>query len=246
MKPLGIIAGTGFYSIDHIENPREKVLLTEYGKAKAFHGTWHDREVYFLTRHGVDHSVPPHKINYRANIQALVDFGVEDVLAVNVVGGVDPKLPVGGLQIMEDFLDFTKNRISTFHDGENGVIHTEMTNAYNKDLREVVLQAAKNVGIEVAKGGVYACFDGPRFESAAEIKMTSILGGTVVGMTGVPEVTLAAEKSLRYAALSLIVNPAAGLSDEVIEVDEIDRIIKTTGEKVIKIIDESIRLLSNK
>ncbi|MGA1592885.1 MAG: MTAP family purine nucleoside phosphorylase, partial [Candidatus Nanopelagicales bacterium] len=199
-----------------------------------------------LTRHGVDHSVPPHKINYRANIQALVDFGVEDVLAVNVVGGVDPKLPVGGLQIMEDFLDFTKNRISTFHDGEDGVIHTEMTNAYNKDLREVVLQAAKNVGIEVAKGGVYACFDGPRFESAAEIKMTSILGGTVVGMTGVPEVTLAAEKSLRYAALSLIVNPAAGLSDEVIEVDEIDRIIKTTGEKVIKIIDESIRLLSNK
>ncbi len=246
MKPLGIIAGTGFYSIDHIENPREKVLLTEYGKAKAFHGTWQGREVYFLTRHGVDHSVPPHKINYRANIQALVDFGVEDVLAVNVVGGVDPNLPVGGLQIMEDFLDFTKNRISTFHDGQDGVIHTEMTNAYNKDLREVVLQAAKNVGIEVAKGGVYACFDGPRFESAAEIKMTSILGGTVVGMTGVPEVTLAAEKSLRYAALSLIVNPAAGLSDEVIEVDEIDRIIKTTGEKVIKIIDEAIRLLSNK
>lgn len=245
MKPLGIIAGTGFYSIDYIDNPREKVVLTEYGKAKAFYGTWRDREVYFLTRHGVDHSVPPHKINYRANIQALVDFGVEDVLAVNVVGGVEPKLPVGSLQIMEDFLDFTKHRISTFHDGQDGVIHTEMTNAYNKDLREVVLLAASNVGIEVAQGGVYACFDGPRFESAAEIKMTSILGGTVVGMTGVPEVTLAAEKGLRYAALSLIVNPAAGLSDEVIEVDEIDRIIKSTGEKVIKIIDETIRLLSS-
>lgn len=246
MKPIGIIAGTGFYSIDHIENPREKVVLTEYGKAKAFHGTWNGREVYFLTRHGADHSVPPHKINYRANIQALVDLGVEDVLAVNVVGGVDPKLPVGSMQIMEDFLDFTKNRVATFHDGQDGVIHTEVTNAYNKELREVVLQAAKNLKLEVFRGGVYACFDGPRFESAAEIKMTSILGGTVVGMTGVPEVTLACEKGLRYAALSLIVNPAAGLSDEVITVDEIDRIIKTTGEKVVRIIDETIKLLSGK
>lgn len=243
MKPLGIIAGTGFYSIEHIKNPKEEVVMTEYGLAKVFHGTWNDREVYFLTRHGVDHSVPPHKINYRANIQALVDLGVADVLAVNVVGGVDPKLPVGSMQIMEDFLDFTKNRVSTFHDGQDGVIHTEVTSAYNKQLREVILQAAKNLGLEVFTGGVYACFDGPRFESAAEIKMTAILGGTVVGMTGVPEVTLAAEKGLRYAALSLIVNPAAGLSDEVITVDEIDRIIKTTGEKVIKIIGETIRLL---
>lgn len=245
MKPIGIIAGTGFYSIEHIQNPREKVLLTEFGKAKAFHGTWNGREVYFLTRHGADHSVPPHKINYRANIQALVDLGVEDVLAINVVGGVDPKIPVGGLQIMEDFLDFTKNRIGTFHDGQDGVIHTEVTNAYNKELRGVIAKAANNVGIEIFEGGVYACFDGPRFESKAEIKMTAILGGTVVGMTGVPEVTLATEKGLRYAAISLIVNPAAGLSDEVITVEEIDKIIKSSGEKVIKILDESIRLLSN-
>lgn len=246
MKPIGIIAGTGFYSIDHIKHPKEEVVMTEYGLAKVFHGTWHDREVYFLTRHGVDHSVPPHKINYRANIQALVDLGVEEVLAINVVGGVDPKLPVGGMQVIEDFLDFTKNRVGTFHDGQDGVIHTEVTNAYNKDLREVILQAAKNLNLEVFAGGVYACFDGPRFESAAEIKMTSILGGTVVGMTGVPEVTLACEKGLKYAALSLIVNPAAGLSEEVITVDEIDHIIKTTGEKVVKIIDETIRLLSTK
>jgi 5'-methylthioadenosine phosphorylase len=245
LKPIGIIAGTGFYSIDHIENPREKVLLTEYGKAKAFHGTWHDREVYFLTRHGVDHSVPPHKINYRANIQALVDFGVEDVLAINVVGGVDPKLPVGGLQIMEDFLDFTKNRVLTFHDGEDGVIHTEVTNAYSKELNQIVLQAAKNLNLDIFTGGVYACFEGPRFESAAEIKMTSMLGGTVVGMTGVPEVTLACEKGLRYSALSLIVNPAAGLSDEVITTDDIRIIINSSGEKVIRIIGETIKLMSN-
>lgn len=244
MKPIGIIAGTGFYSIEHIQNPREKVLLTEFGKAKAFHGTWNGREVYFLTRHGADHSLPPHKINYRANIQALVDLGVEDVLAINVVGGVDPKIPLGGLQIMEDFLDFTKNRIGTFHDGQDGVIHTEVTNAYNKELREVIANAAKNVGVEIFEGGVYACFEGPRFESKAEIKMTAILGGTVVGMTGVPEVTLATEKGLRYAAISLIVNAAAGLSDEVITVEEIDKIIQNSGEKVIKILDESIRLLS--
>jgi 5'-deoxy-5'-methylthioadenosine phosphorylase len=244
LKPLGIIAGTGFYSIEHLQNPREKVVMTEYGKAKAFQGTWNDREVIFLTRHGADHSVPPHKVNYRANIQALVDLGVADVLAINVVGGVDPKLPVGGLQIIEDFLDFTKNRAATFHDGQDGVIHTEVSDAYSKDLSQVLVQAAKNLNIEIFQGGVYACFEGPRFESKAEIKMTSILGGTVVGMTGVPEVTLAAEKGLRYAALSLIVNPAAGLSDEVITIDEIGKIIKSSSEKVIKILDESIRLLN--
>ncbi len=246
MKPIGIIAGTGFYSIDHLENPEEKVVSTEFGKAKAFYGTWNNREVYFLTRHGADHSLPPHKVNYRANIQALVDFGVQDVLAVNVVGGVDPKIPMGGLQILEDFLDFTKNRVSTFYDGQDGVIHTEVTNAYNKDLRELIEQAAKNVNIEVFTGGVYACFDGPRFESAAEIKMTSILGGTVVGMTGVPEVTLACEKGLRYAALSLVVNPAAGLSEAVITIDEINVIIKESGAKVIRILDETIKLLGSK
>jgi 5'-methylthioadenosine phosphorylase len=169
---------------------------------------------------------------------------VQDVLAVNVVGGVDPKIPVGGLQIMEDFLDFTKNRVLTFHDGQDGVIHTEVTDAYSKELNQVIAEAAQNLNLEVFKGGVYACFEGPRFESKAEIKMTAILGGTVVGMTGVPEVTLAAEKGLRYSALSLIVNPAAGLSDEVITIDEIDNIIKNSGEKVIRILDESIRLLN--
>ncbi len=244
MTPLGIIAGTGFYSIEHLQNPREKVVMTEYGKAKVFQGIWNEREVVFLTRHGADHSLPPHKVNYRANIQALVDLGVQDVLAVNVVGGVDPKIPVGGLQLMEDFLDFTKNRVLTFHDGQDGVIHTEVTDAYSKELNQVIAEAAQNLNLEVFKGGVYACFEGPRFESKAEIKMTAILGGTVVGMTGVPEVTLAAEKGLRYSALSLIVNPAAGLSDEVITIDEIDNIIKISGEKVIKILDESIRLLN--
>ena len=107
-SPLGIIAGTGFYSLSPLKNPEIKVIETKYGKAQVTSGSWHDRQTYFLTRHGTKHSVPPHKINYRANIQALADLGVEDVLAVNVCGGLDEKVPVGGLQVVDDFIDFTK------------------------------------------------------------------------------------------------------------------------------------------
>lgn len=107
-EPLGIIAGTGFYSIAALKNPEVKVIETKYGQAQVTKGTWYDRTTYFLTRHGTKHSVPPHKVNYRANIQALVDLGVKDVLAVNVCGGIDQSVPIGGLQVVDDFIDFTK------------------------------------------------------------------------------------------------------------------------------------------
>ncbi|MEY2635072.1 MAG: hypothetical protein RIS75_1012 [Actinomycetota bacterium] len=241
--PIAIIAGTGFYSLAKLDQAETVVVDTSYGQAQITKGFWHEQAVVFLTRHGAGHSVPPHLVNYRANIQALKDAGCEDVFAINVVGGVDPTLPPGSLVCIDDFLDFTKNRVNTFHDGSGpeGVVHIDVMDAYNPELRKEILAAAKAVGQEVRDGGVYACFEGPRFESPAEIRMCASLGVAVVGMTGVPEVTLAMEAKLRYAAVSLIVNPAAGLADEPISMEELNAVLASSSDAVLSVFDRVIQ-----
>ena len=243
-EPIGIIAGTGFYSISELKNPEIQVIETKYGSAQVTKGTWHDRVTYFLTRHGTKHSVPPHKVNYQANIQALVDLRVKDVLAVNVCGGIDQTVPVGGLQIVNDFIDFTKNRISTFFDGDEGVNHVDMTDPYNQELRKVLVQSCKNLNITVSDGGIYGGFEGPRFETKAEIQMAKQMGVTMVGITGVPEVVLAVERGLRYASICIVANPAAGLSDEEITMHDVQKVVETSASKVVLVLDEAIKILS--
>jgi 5'-methylthioadenosine phosphorylase len=240
--PIGIIAGTGFYSLASLEGATTQTVDTPYGQAQYTRGSWHGIDVVFLTRHGAGHSVPPHLVNYRANIMALKQAGVEDVIAINVVGGVDPALVPGSLVCIDDFLDFTKCRVITFHDGSGpeGVVHTDVLDAYNPALRKEILAAAAEVSQPIQDGGVYACFEGPRFESPAEIRMCSMLGVAVVGMTGVPEVTLALEAKLRYAAISLVVNPAAGLSDEPITLDELNAVLAASTENVLEIVERII------
>lgn len=243
MAPLGIIAGTGFYSLATLENAVDQSVETDFGSAKFTRGSWHGVEVIFLTRHGSGHSTPPHLINYRANIRALKDQGVEDVVAINVTGGVNPELIPGSLVCLSDFLDFTKQRPVTFFDGTTpeGVVHTDVMDAYHPELRASLITAAKRANITMKDGGVYACFEGPRFETPAEIKMCQVLGVDVVGMTGVPEVTLAKEIGLRYAAISLIVNPAAGLSDEPISMDELNRVLALGSDDVLKVLEEFVK-----
>jgi len=243
MAPLGIIAGTGFYSLATLENAVDQSAETAFGSAKFTRGSWHGVEVIFLTRHGSVHSTPPHLINYRANIRALKDQGVEDVVAINVTGGANPELIPGSLVCLSDFLDFTKQRPVTFFDGTTpeGVVHTDVMDAYHPELRASLMTAAKRANITMKDGGVYACFEGPRFETPAEIKMCQVLGADVVGMTGVPEVTLAKEIGLRYAAISLIVNPAAGLSDEPISMDELNRVLALGSDDVLKVLEEFVK-----
>ena len=240
--PIAIIAGTGFYSLANLQNSETKVVETAYGQAQITTGMWHDQAVVFLTRHGAGHSVPPHLVNYRANIQALKDAGCVDVFAINVVGGVDPTLPPGSLVCIDDFLDFTKNRIGTFHDGSGpeGVVHIDVMDAYTPRLRKEILLAASQVNQPIRDGGVYGCFEGPRFESPAEIRMCALLGVAVVGMTGVPEVTLAAEAKLNYAAVSLIVNPAAGLTDEPISMEELNAVLASCSDAVLSVFDRVV------
>lgn len=240
--PLGIIAGTGFYSLAALSNAVTHDVETAFGAARVTAGEWDGLPVVFLTRHGAGHSVPPHLVNYRANIAALRELGVKDLFAINVVGGVDPELTPGSLVCIDDFLDFTKNRPVTFHDGSGpeGVVHVDVLHAYHPDLRTEILAAAREIDEPIRDGGVYACFEGPRFETPAEIRMCALLGAHVVGMTGVPEVTLAVEAGIRYAAVSLVVNPAAGLIDEPISMEELNQVLADSSVRVLRIIERII------
>ncbi|MEJ6606858.1 MAG: S-methyl-5'-thioinosine phosphorylase [Candidatus Planktophila sp.] len=243
---IGIIAGTGFYSLPALSGSTPQRVDTVYGKALVTKGIWHGAEIFFLTRHGIDHSLPPSAVNYRANITALKEAGVDFVIAVNVVGGIDPQLPAGSLQLLDDFIDFTHGRADTFFDGvqPGGVQHIDMSHLYDEKVKAAMSFSAKSAGIELKTGGIYAGFNGPRFETPSEIRLAALAGATVVGMTGVPEVSLAKEAALRYGAIALVVNPAAGVSDHPITMDEINAALKLASEKVITIIDGAIKLLA--
>jgi len=242
MAKLALIAGTGFYDLPNLTDRNERLVDTKYGQAKVLEGRLGDIELVFLTRHGSGHTIPPHMINYRANIKALQDLGVSSVIAVNVVGGVDPTLKPGDLTLIDDFIDYTSGRINTFFDGgdEFGVQHIDMTNVYDKKIQATLLASATSLGITLRTGAVYAGFNGPRFETPAEIRMVAQAGGTVVGMTGCPEAALAREIALPYAAIALIVNPAAGLSEEEITMEEINRALDAGRNKVLAILADAV------
>lgn len=244
MSALGVIAGTGFYSMDALEDAHQADIDTPFGYARAVVGTLHGRETVFLSRHGSDHSVPPHMVNYRANIAALLQLGVTEVLAVNVVGGIG--LDAGALAVVDDFIDFTKVRPVTFFDGTTpeGVVHVDMTAPYDPRLRTVLLESASTVGAAAVDGGVYGAFEGPRFETRAEIRMAQAMGVTVVGMTGVPEVVLAKERELPYASICLVANPAAGLGGE-ITIEEINAVVADGAVTVARVLIESARRLTD-
>lgn len=244
---LGLIAGTGFYDWAALENQQERCVETPYGTATVFVGEVMTdggaKSVAFLPRHAKNHTIPPHMINYRANIWALKSLGVEKIVAVNAVGSLLPEVAPGSIVLVDDFLDFTFGREHTyFTGGEAGLQHTDMTEAYDRDWQEVLAAAAANAGVEIVRDGVYACVQGPRFESRAEIRAYAKLGGTVSGMTGVPEVTLANELGLKYGSLALVTNFCCGLAPAVSN-DEVQRVMKLNTEKLAKILLELVKLV---
>ncbi|MGL5909408.1 MAG: S-methyl-5'-thioinosine phosphorylase [Phycicoccus sp.] len=243
--PLGIVAGTGFYDLEALQRRRDVTVDTAYGPARVTCGEWHGIPVVFLTRHGPGHAVPPHLVDHRSNVRALADLGVRDVVGVNVTGGVDPDLRPGDLLCLDDFLDFTRGAPVTFHDGTGpeGVVHTDMLSPYDAGLRRELLDAAAAVGRPMRDGGVYACFPGPRFETRAEIRLARLAGADVAGMTGVPEVVLAVEAGLRYAAVSLVVNPASGVGAAgPITLTEIEAVLADSRGHVLAVLDELVRV----
>lgn len=241
---LAIIGGTGVYDPRILSDIREEVVTTVYGEAKLRIGTYGGEEVAFLPRHGSAHSVPPHLINYRANIMALKQLGVERIIATTAVGSTNPNMKPGDFVIIDQFIDATKGRPSTFFDGgEQGVVHTDFTEPYCPEIRGVLIEAAKELPITVHTTGTYVCTEGPRFETPAEIRMYAKLGGDLVGMTNVPEVVLAREIGICYATISMVTNFGAGISPTLLTHDEVLEVMAENAENLKKLVMSALKAI---
>lgn len=213
MRKIAIIGGTGIYSPEALQGFAEKIIDTPYGQALCNIGEIAGNQVVFITRHGVGHKTAPHKVNYRANIWALKSLGTEEIFATTAVGSLNPEMKAGHFVVCSNVLDFTKSRINTFYDTpERGVVHVDFSYPYCPCVRERVIRCLEKMNITFHKEGVYVATEGPRFESAAEIKAYAMLGGDLVGMTNMPECILAREAEMCYSTCSIVTNMAAGIS----------------------------------
>ncbi len=207
---IGIIGGS---CVDRPEAGfTETVVETPYGKALTWIGAGDQADVIFLSRHGPEHDVPPHRVNYRANVKALQILGVDRMIASFAVGGIADNIPPGGIVALDQIIDLTSGRDLTFFDGrESGLRHAPFTEPFSPKLRAAIVARGVDHGLAIRPGGTYICFNGPRFETAAEIRMAKIMGADVVGMTAMPEAILARELEIHYAGIAVSVNWAAGI-----------------------------------
>jgi 5'-methylthioinosine phosphorylase len=242
---LGIIGGTGLTQLSNLEVTHRQIVRTPYGDpsgALTF-GKLNRREVVFLARHGYGHTIPPHEVNYRANIWALHSEGAARVVSVASVGGIRSDLSPGTLAIPHQVLDYTWGRKHTYFEGpDQPVTHVDFTHPYCDKLRDRLRVAAAAAGQAIVTGGVYAATQGPRLESAAEIDRLERDGADMVGMTGMPEASLAREIGLRYAVLAVVVNSAAGrgASSESIQLDQINAILQAAIVKVRLLLEKLV------
>ena len=188
---------------------------TPYGQVTCQSGEYAGKMVAFIPRHGSSHSIPPHLINYRANLWALKKIGVRKILATTAVGSLDRQYKPGDFLFPDQFLDFTKSRAVTFYTGgERGVVHVDVTAPYCPELSRHIADSAAKLNLSSHSGGCYVCTEGPRFETPAEIKAYRQWGADVVGMTNLPECVLAREAEICYSTISMVTNFAAGISKE--------------------------------
>ena len=215
---LAVIGGSGLSRLVILDDVERKAAHTQYGdpsSALSF-GRIGGRELVFLARHGDDHSIAPHEVNYRANIRALQEAGVKEIVSIATVGGIRREFGPGALVLPDQIIDYTWGRPSTFFEGKGApVMHIDFTEPYTATLRARIVKAAKACGEAVVEGGVYAATQGPRLETAAEIDRLERDGADLVGMTGMPEAALAREAGLEYAAIAVVANHAAGRGDSV-------------------------------
>lgn len=240
------IAIIGGYDIAAILEPpiEKKIIDTPYGKSpEILIGTVAGKKVASLPRHGVGHAFPPHKVNYRANIWALKTLGVERIIGNTAVGSLNENMKPGDFVILSNFIDFVSDgRPKTFYDGgDSGVAHIDCTEPYCPEIRSALIDAAKHLKIPYHEKGVYICTSGPRFETAAEIKMFKQFGGDVVGMTQVPEVVLARELEMCYSAFSIVTNFAAGISPLRLTHNEVVELMRDKLEDIKKLYVETIK-----
>jgi len=235
-----VIGGSGLYKINDLLVTEKIKPHTPYGEIsdQIVIGKFAKHELYFLPRHGVEHKIPPHKVNYRANIWALKEAGVSGIIAVNAVGGIASELSSGSIVIPDQMIDYTYGREHTFSDGTADTVeHVDFSDPFDRALRNHLIEAVNKLNSSTYHiGGVYGCTQGPRFETAAEIRRLENDGCTVVGMTAMPEASLAREISLPYVGINIVANMAAGISDELITTDDICRVVEIGNSKILDII----------
>lgn len=210
---LAIIGGSGLGNIEGLEIIRREIVRTPYGQPSEplIFGNLGGKEVIFLARHGANHTLAPHNINYRANIWALQSVGVKSIISIASIGSIEKSIKVGDFVIPHQIIDYTYGRNNTFFDGlENPVKHIDFTYPYDMSLREIIIQSVQKLKYNFVSEGVYAATQGPRLETAAEIDRYEKDGATIVGMTAMPEAALARELNLSYVAICPVANHAAG------------------------------------
>ena len=238
MTSIAIIGGTGLTALQGLEISAKDTVTTKYGDPSGAisRGQLAGKEILFLPRHGYEHTIPPHKVNYRANIAALQQAGAEYIIAVNAVGGITAEMQASVVVIPDQLIDYTWSRQHTFFDGgESGVEHIDFTQPYCETLRASLIQAGKQAGIDLIDYGTYAVTQGPRLETPAEINKYDRDGCHIVGMTGMPEAALARELALCYASVSVVANMAAGRGEGEITMAEIEHNLETGMARVRRV-----------
>ena len=239
---LAVIGGSGLTQLANLDVSHREMLRTPYGEpsgAVTF-GQICGRPVAFLARHGYGHTIPPHEVNYRANIWALNKRGAKAIVSVASVGSIRGDLKPGAVVIPHQIIDYTWGRKSTYHEGQDSpVVHIDFTEPYDRSLRELLIKAAGIAGVPVSDSAVYAATQGPRLETAAEIDRLERDGADLVGMTGMPEAALARELGVPYAAINLVANYAAGRADSLngISFDTIEAVLQESMGRVRSIIE---------
>ena len=220
---LAVIGGSGLYALGGLEVDFRQVADTPWGKTSApvVGGRLGDHDLLFLARHGEDHSVAPDRINYRANVHALLEAGADRVLSIATVGGIGPGCEPGRLVVPDQLIDYTWGREQTFGGPDGPIVHADFTEPYSSRMRSEVVSSLDALGIDCIDGGIYGAVQGPRFETAAEVTRLGRDGCSVVGMTGMPETVLAREAALDYAAVCPVGNLAAGIGDGPLKGEEV-------------------------
>ncbi len=247
MTTLAIIGGTGLTRMEDLEVTRREMVKTPYGAPSCplVFGELGGVEVVFLPRHGTAHRIPPHRVNYCANIWALNNVGIKKIIAVGAVGGIHTDCTVGSLVVPDQIIDYTYDRESTFFDGgDDPVEHIDFSYPYNEELRGLLIAGGKSVDdVNIVESGTYGATRGPRFDTAAEARRMQHDGCTIAGMTGMPEASLAAELKIDYACLGVVINRAAGIDNSAIDVAELPTKIEQGTISARAVLRSTLRLV---
>jgi len=244
---IAVIGGTGLYGMmGDFEMERQEIINTPFGEPSGplVHGSLHGHKVVFLARHGFTHRLPPHRINYRANIWMLKKAQVSHIIAVNAVGSMQRASPPESLVIPDQIIDYSWGREHSFYAEDlTRVEHIDFTWPYSRSLRNALIKASVECGLEVQSTAVYGCTQGPRLETAAEVRRMQNDGCDIVGMTGMPEASLAREMSMRYASLAVVANWAAGYVDEAITMRQIEHALQHGMQQVQCVVSRGVSLI---